>query len=261
MKPGMPKQEVIKAFYEFAVPDLRNLGFVGDEGHFLRRVGAVTQVIELQHSVYGGRVTVNLGLGLEWMPAQIRWVPPAVLGPHAHDCARWVRLGLVSPARKDTWWTFTEDETSAPQAVGALAETLLHSGLHWLDNEQASESFAKHALERLERSKSKRNPSGAFQELRMMGAIAAWQKDDEAAQRYLELAKKTWGEEKARLQGARQVYKNRHAQTKDLAEVPDLLQELSEIISPTTGAYHFSAELAAEERRLKFGLIESAPAK
>ncbi len=261
MKPSMPKQEVINAFHEFAVPDLRRAGFVGDEGHFLRRVGAVTQVIELQHSVYGGRVTVNLGLGLEWLPAQIRWVPPAVLGPHAHDCARWVRLGLVSPARKDTWWTFTEDEESAPQAVGALTDTLLNSGLRWFEVEQAAEEFSKHGLERLERSKNKRNPKGGFQELRMMAAISAWQEDNEAAQLYLGLAKKTWSDEKARLQGARQVYKNRHAKTRDLAEVPDLLQELSEIISPTTGAYHFSAELAADERRSKFGLSESAQEK
>jgi len=256
----MSKQEVVQMFRELAAPDLRAVGFVGRQGHFLRRVGAVTQVVELQHSIYGGRVTANLGLGLEWLPPQIRWITPSSLGPHAHDCARWVRLGLVSAARADTWWSYSDEEESVQNAVQALSEVLLSSGLRWLETESSQDAFLRHAEVRLERSKSKRHPKGCFSELRVMAAVCAWNDDLRSARRYLDRASKLWDEEQARLQAARRVYRERHASPpENLAEVPDLLAELRAIISPTTDGSPFSAAQAARARRSKSAQPESSP--
>lgn len=257
----MCKQEVVQVFRELAAPDLRGRGFVGRQGHFIRRVGAVTQVVELQHSIYGGRVTANLGLGLEWLPPQIRWITPSSLGPHAHDCVRWVRLGLVSPARADTWWSYTDEEGSAEQAVGLLRDILMRHGLAWLETESSQEAFLRHAEGRLERSKSQRHPKGCFPELRTMAAVCAWSGDLVAARRYRDRAVKLWEEEKARLHAARGVYLERHHKPdQPLAGVPDLIKELEVIISPTTDDSPFSAEQAARARRLRSSRPESSPA-
>lgn len=255
----MARKRVVQAFRELAAPRLRSEGFVGRQGHFVRRAGAVTQVVELQHSVYGGRLTANLGLGLEWLCPQLPWVRAPSLGPHAHDCIRWIRLGLVSPARADTWWSYEDSEQSAQDAVHALSEVLLVHGLPWLEIESTEQAFLRYAHDKLERSKSRRHPDGCFPELRLMAAVCAWSEDVEAASRYAGLARELWDEERARLATARSVYARRHPDRESLARVPDLLDELEQLTSTTRGEASFSAEEAARSRRSKSS--PSAPSR
>lgn len=246
----MARKEVVAAFREAVAPRLRAEGFVGRQGHYLRRQGAVTQVVELQHSVYGGRLTANLGLGLEWLAPQLPWVRAPTLGPHAHDCIRWVRLGLVSPARADTWWSFTDEDGSPEAAVEGLGRALIEHGLPWLDAESSEQAFLRYAKEKLDRSKSRRHPKGCFPELRLMAAVSAWSEDEAAAQRYAKLARKLWAEERERLANARQLYLHRHPdRAPELEPVPDLLEELEQLTSPTTGSSPFSAEGARRRSR------------
>ena len=246
----MSRKEVIEAFRELAAPGLRAAGFVGRGGHYLRREGAVTHVVELQHSVYGGRFTVNLGLGLEWLHPQVRWIPQPALGPHAHDCTRWIRLGLVTPARADQWWSFSEDEGSVQDSVARLGEALLGPGLAWLEAESDHEAFLRFARDKLERSKSRRHPLGCFLELRLMAAVSAWTGALAAAETYCQHAGALRTEERARLAEARRLYRHRHPdRAPELPKVPDLQKELEALILPTTGEARFSARLAAALQR------------
>lgn len=246
----MTRALVTEAFREFGAPHLRSVGFVGRGGHFVRRQGAVTQVVELQHSVYGGRVTVNLGLGLEWLRPHIRWIRAPQLGPHAHDCTRWIRLGLVSPARADTWWSFGEDEDRLVDAVQAMSGTLIDHGLPWLEEYSARESFLRYAHDKLERSRSPHRPRGSFLELRLMAAICAWCGDTRTAKRHAQAAAKLWPTESDRLQQARETYLRKHSSDKAaLPGVPELLDELRGLIEPEGEDAFDAAQAAAELRR------------
>lgn len=250
----MSKKAVIEAFRAHVVPDLRAVGFVGRQGHYLRRQGAVTHVVELQHSIYGGRFTVNLGLGLEWLHPQVRWIPEPVLGPHAHDCTRWVRLGLVTPVRADVWWSFVEDEGSLEETMTRVAADLREHGLPWLEAESDEEAFLRFARDKLERSRSRQHPLGCFIELRLMAAVLAWRGDAAEAEHFCQQAGALWNEERARLAEARRLYRHRHPdRAPELPQVPDLQQELEDLIEPTTGDSAFSASAAAAVRRSRSG--------
>ena len=236
----MSKAKALKAFRRYAVSPLKAAGFEGPRGHFVRRVGAVTQIVELQHSIYGGRITANLGLDLEWLRPEIRWIPRPVLGPHAHDAVRWIRIGLVGPEHADEWWSFQDDPESLEQAGVGLTQAIVEHGLPWLDEQSHGEFFLKHAEERRRRSKSDRNPHGSFAEVRLLAAVNAWLGNRKEAKRHLLLARRLWPTEKARLQAARRMYRQRHPQTQvRLARVPDLLRELERLIEPTRGASVF----------------------
>ncbi len=236
----MSKAKALKAFRRRVVAPLKAAGFEGPRGHFVRRWGAVTQIIELQHSIYGGRMTANLGLDLEWLRPEIRWIPRPALGPHAHDAIRWVRVGLVSPERSDHWWSFEDDPDSLETAGDGLAEAILDHGLPWLEAESEQESFLRHAEERRRRSTSPRHPEGCFAELRLVAAVHAWRGDRAAAEHYAALARALWPTEKARLQAARRSYRERHANgPQRLPRVPDLLGELERLIVPTRAGSAF----------------------
>jgi hypothetical protein len=246
----MSRKQVIEAFREHVAPGLRAAGFVGRGGHFVRRHGAVTHVVELQHSIYGGRFTVNLGLGLEWLHPQVRWVPEPALGPHAHDCTRWVRLGLVTPARADVWWSFTEEEGSLEDTAARLNADLDQYGLPWLEAESAQAAFLRFARDKLERSRSRQHPLGCFLELRLMAAVLAWSGERAEAEHFCQQAGALWNEERARMAEARRLYRHRHPdRAEGLVPVPDLQEELEALIAPTTGGAPFSASAAAAAAR------------
>ena len=235
----MSKAKALRAFRRYAVGPLKAEGFEGPRGHFVRRLGSVTQIIELQHSIYGGRITANLGLDLEWLRPEVRWIPRPALGPHAHDAVRWVRVGLVGPEHADQWWDF-EDPDSLEAAGGALAEAIIEYGLPWLDAHSQQDSFLRHAEERIRRSRSDRHPDGRFAELRLVAAVHAWRGERAKAKRYLKLARRLWPLEKERLQEARRSYRDRHPSGPGrLARVPDLLGELERLIEPTRAASAF----------------------
>lgn len=236
----MSKGRALKAFRHYAVGPLKAIGFEGPRGHFVRRQGAVTQIVELQYSIYGGRITANLGLDLEWLRPEIRWISPPALGPHAHDATRWVRVGLVGPERSDQWWRFDDAPESLEAAGLGLARAILDHGLPWMETESCAESFLRHAEDRRRRSSSERHPEGCFAEVRLVAAVHAWLGDRRAAEHYLGLARSLWPNEKARLQAARRAYRERHADSPaKIPRVPDLVRELERIIEPTRGASVF----------------------
>ncbi|MEL7369945.1 MAG: DUF4304 domain-containing protein [Myxococcota bacterium] len=245
----MSKAKATRAFRRHAAACLKAAGFVGPRGHFVRRDGAVTQIVELQHSVYGGRITANLGLDLEWLRPEIRWIPRPQLGPHAHDAIRWIRIGLAGPDRRDQWWSFQEDEETLEKAGRALAQAVMEHGIPWLEAQSGGRSFLRHAEERHRRSCSDAHPEGGFPEVRLLAAINAWVGDYGEARRFLELARPMWPQEKARLQAARRVYRDRQVEGAKLPRVPDLLKELERLTEPTKGGSVFQAPRRAPRSR------------
>lgn len=229
----MSKSKVVAAFRRHAGPALKAQGFSGGRGHYVRRQGAVTQVIELQHSIYGGRVTANLGLDLEWLKPYVRWIPSPDLGPHAHDATRWVRVGIVSPAKADVWWSFG-DESEIDECCKHLARAVLEYGVPWLDAKSSRDAFRAYAEEKLVRSQSSMRPHGSFLELRLMSAICAWRGEATLATQHAEWAAELWGEERERLVNARTLYKKRHPEQPRLVGVPNLVRELERLIAPTS---------------------------
>lgn len=241
------KTRLLRRFGRLVRGPLKAQGFTGTPGHYVRREGAVTQVIELQHSIYGGRVTANLGVDLEWLGPMIRWIPCPKIGPHAHDAVRWVRLGLVLPEGKDRWWNYDE---ATPQSLKAAAEGLsqaiLGDGLAWFDRAKQAEAFESHAQERLKRSMTPNAPDGGYAELRLMAAIAAWQGDYPKARELAQKAAPLWKREADKLRHSRAMYKDQLLRKRaKLPRVPNLQSELMLIISPTMAERAFSAELAA----------------
>ena len=249
---SMSKAKALRAFRRHVAASLKAAGFEGPRGHFVRRLGAVTQVVELQHSIYGGRITANLGLDLEWLRPEIRWLPRPAIGPHAHDATRWVRVGLVGPDRADRWWAFQDDPESLEAAGFGLASAIIEHGLPWLESHSGMDAFLEHAKERRARSRSDRHPQGCFSELRLLAAVHAWRGNTSQAERCLKIARKLWPVEKARLQAARKSYRERHPnEPQRIPRVPDLVRELERIIEPTRAASAFQAPSRAA--RLKSG--------
>jgi hypothetical protein len=251
----MSKQEVLAAFRRWVEPGLRESGFGGRRGHMIRRAGGVTQVVELQHSIYGERFTANLGLDLEWLKPTIRWIPRPAAGPHAHDSTRWIRIGLCSPEKVDHWWSYGVESAGIEAAMRSLAEHLSTSGVPWIDRQSEPPSFIDYAREQMERSRSDRHPDGGFIELRLMAAVLAWHGDREQALKFANRARAIWSEEKDRLEKARLIYKKKHPGQGRLPTVPNLLLELEELISPTTGESPFVARAPSSRRRS----LRSAP--
>lgn len=216
---------------------LASEGFAADGGHLVRSTHGVTEVIEAQHSVYGSRITANLGLNLEWLRPLVRWVPRPSIGPHAHDCVRWIRVGLVDAARGDRWWVYDEDDPATLEAAAAaLAERVAGPGLEWLGRERTPDAFLKHAEGRVERSVSPLRPYGGYLELRLLAAVHAWRGEFQLAQGACAQAREQWEEERARLAMARKIYRRRHPETRArLAPVPNLQRELERLTAPTTG--------------------------
>ena len=232
------RRALLDAFRRVVAPELREQGFRGRDGHFVRRRRDIIHVIELQLSIYGGRVTANLGLDLPWLPPAIRWIDPPKLGPHAHDSTRWIRVGLTGPEPADRWWTFLsdaeEDQIGAARGVGGA---ILEHGIDWLDAEADRTAFLRHARERVDRSRSPSRPEGRFPELRLLAGVLAWNgRFDEAAE-ILELARAGWEDERGRLALARAEFGARYPGTPAARAAPDLVGELERLISPTTGEF------------------------
>jgi uncharacterized protein DUF4304 len=240
----MPRRAVLEAFKRQIEPELKARGFCGRRGHFLRRdPHGVTQVIELQHSIYGGRLTANLGLDLEFIKPLVRWIPSPALGPHAHDATRWIRIGLVRPDHADCWWAFDADsDDGADEAARSAGRAILDHGLPWLEAESDSKSFVHYAETRLERSKCAEHPEGCFLELRLMAAVLAWHGEIGHAQLFAERARLSWPDERARLQAARMAFRKKHPQVgRKVPEVPDIQAELDRLISTTRVSRSFEA--------------------
>jgi hypothetical protein len=223
-------------FRRTVAPALADAGFSGAKGHWIRRVGPVTQVVELQQSVFGSRVTANLGLDLEWLPPPIRWIPRPEVGPHAHDATRWIRIGLTQPERVDRWWTFGEDEASVAEALEPLRAALLAGGFDWLARESTATSFLRDAEDRARRAAHPERPYGGFPEVRLLAAVQAWAGETAASRDSLERAATLWPDERGRLESARLVYLRRHPSDVELPGVPDLLAELEALLSPPAGS-------------------------
>jgi len=231
----MERRSFNECFAREVEPALAARGFRGAEGHLVRRVGDVEQVIEVQLSVYGTRVTANLGLHPAWLEPVIRWVSPSRFGPRAHDCIRWIRLGLAGPRGRDHWWSF-DTEPELARAIAEMKLELLGPGLEWLERSSARESFLADARARLERSKGPKHPHGRFGELRVYSAILAWGGAYADARQMADHARVHWDEERARLEKALAQFQDRYPpMVVPEGQIPDLPAELDRLISPTRG--------------------------
>jgi hypothetical protein len=233
----LDRRRFLDAFESRVAPELRRRGFDGAEGHFVRRRDDVTQVVELQLSIYGFRVTANLGLDLAWLEPAVRWVHPPKIGPHAHEAVRWVRLGIAGSTGRDHWWSF-EDEENLALALAELESEILLSGVQWLERESDRSAFLRDAEARVDRSKGPRHPEGRFAELRLLAAVLAWNGRVDEARRAAEHARACWDEERQKLSKALTHFSNRYPSSDGRAPtVPDLARELDRLISPTTGVF------------------------
>jgi hypothetical protein len=234
---SVERQHLLDAFEARAGVALRTSGFEGRNGHYVRRAGDVTQVIELQVSIYGARVTANLGIDLPWLEPALRWIHPPDIGPHAHESIRWIRIGVATPEGRDRWWSFAEP-VDLDVAVRELGAEILGPGLAWLDRESGPAALLKEAEARVDRSKGPRHPHGRFAELRLLAAVLAWNRRLDEARAVAEQASTCWEEERQKLSNALASYRSRFATSGTSAlAVPDLAQELEALISPTTGAF------------------------
>lgn len=256
----MTKTEVLELFQRRVGPALLALGFQGQGGHYVRPKGGLTQIVELQHSIYGGRVTANLGLDLPGLLPPIRWIPQPNLGPHAHDAARWVRIGMAMPERADRWWAFTDETDSVVTAIDGLGGALTGYGLDWLDREGAPDALLRHAEERLERSRSPMAVDGGFLELRLLVALHAQIGDLRRARTFLRMAAALWPNEHKKLEEARRHYLEKHQPPGTrLKGVPDLLAELEGLIGPTKASSRGRPSLGDRRKRSRSGRPGSAP--
>jgi hypothetical protein len=229
----MTRKRVLLAFKDEVEPELRELGFTGRRGHLIRKDGPVAQVIELQYSIYGGRVTANLGLDLSFLKPLVRWIAQPALGPHAHDSTRWIRIGLVRPERTDHWWSFEPDsDDAAVKAVRDLGQALVEHGVHWLDTESPCESFLRYAQHKVERGRCSEKPDGTYLDLRLYAAVLAWSGARDAALDCAERARKCWADERERLVAARAQFQKKKSVR--MPSVPNIQRELDELITSTT---------------------------
>ncbi len=206
------------------------LGFVVSGAHAVRRRGEGVEVVELQHAVYGPRITANLGLSLESLGSVLRWLPTLPFGPHAHECARWSRVSLAEAGGQDRWWTYESD--SVESAADALVDRIVATGVPWLEREGTQDAWLRHGLAAVSRTRSPRCPEGGFFELRLMSAVHAWRSEMDLARARFREAAALWPDERARLAAARAVYARRA--DRPVSELPDLLAELQGLIGPTT---------------------------
>lgn len=202
----MSRRRDLEALVRSALyPRLGPLGFRHEGLHFVRTLGEVLQVIELQPSIYGSRCTVNFGLDLAFLAPLAPWVPRPRLGPHAQDCIRWIRLGELMPGKEDRWWSF--ESAAARRASGEeLARLVERQGLAWLESEARPAAFLRYAEARLSRSQSPRRPSGRFEELRLYAAVAAWSGRHADAARVMAACERAWPAERAHLEEARRAF-------------------------------------------------------
>lgn len=229
-RPALERRSFLEAFAREIEPQLTELGFGGADGHLVRAIGDVEQVVEIQLSIYGTRVTMNLALDLAWLAPVIRWVTESAVGPRAHDCPRWVRLGVSGTYGRDHWWSFdTHDALRA--TVHEMRRELLGPGLEWLERESSAAAFLTDARARVERSRGPRHPHGRFLELRLLAAVLAWNGRGGEARDAAEKARAVWPAEKARLDKALALYRDRYPP--DAAPpgvVPDLPAELDALL-------------------------------
>lgn len=212
-------------------------GFASDGGHFVRRRDLVTEVVEIQHSIYGSRITANLGLDLEFLAPLIRWIPRPVLGPHAHDCLRWLRIGLAGAERGDRWWSYDPEEPESFARTGQrLADEVAGPGRAWLERERHPDAFLGHVEKAVARSQNKVQPEGGYLELRAFAAVLAWRGEHGRSQLACAAAREAWAGEERRLRQARAIYARRHPDaTTPLGPVPPLQDELEALCEPETG--------------------------
>jgi hypothetical protein len=258
----MSRRTVLSAFKQIVEPELKRRGFRGRRGHFVTSEKGVTRVVELQHSIYGGRLTANLGLNLDVLKPLVRWIDAPDVGPHAHDSTRWIRIGLVRPDHVDCWWSFsTDSEDGAEEAARGLGRAIIDHGLPWLDRESTPAAFLRFAEGKLERSISIERPHGSYLDLRLLAAVLAWNGDFGRAKLLAARARESWSEEQRRLVEARDDYRRKNPQLGNrIAPVPDIQAELDQLISTTTVSSKPASDPRAQRRRSKSARLRSTPA-
>ena len=112
---------------------LRPAGFRRRGSRFLRDVGDVVHLVQLQSSTQSTaaalRMTANLGV---FSPVVDRALGGTIAEPTEPDCHWRERLGFLTPANSDVWWTVRESKNAAAVA-DELKRDLAQGGLPTLD--------------------------------------------------------------------------------------------------------------------------------
>lgn len=121
-------------------PPLKADGYRKDGRTFRRERERCIHVVNLQSSRSSTadevRFTMNVGVYFRQVHALLAGCGgPGRRGPTEADCTIRARIGPLSPARSDTWWTATRGST--PEALRALADELREAyerhARPWLD--------------------------------------------------------------------------------------------------------------------------------
>ena len=124
--PSAAKSEFFAELRDTFAPELRRLGFKGSSQNFHRVPGEVINVVNVQGHKYGGKVAVNLGLHLDFLPKLLSSEWPDLTKLREYDCE--FRMRLTPRGRFDYWWKYEGLLRNPSKSAAHLLKTYLNYG-------------------------------------------------------------------------------------------------------------------------------------
>ena len=121
---------------EHVAPLMKGAGFKKSARNWHRDLSRVVQVVNLQGSSWNAqdsaRFTLNLGVFFPAVAELQSGEPPRSRRVPADACTVCERIGFLTPAYDDQWWTLTGG-ADVPAIGAEVCEELESFGLPWLD--------------------------------------------------------------------------------------------------------------------------------
>lgn len=124
--PSVAKSEFFAELRETFAPELRRLGFKGSGQNFRRVRGEIINVVNIQGHKYGGKVAVNLGLHMDFLPKLFSSEWPDLTKLREYDCE--FRTRLTPKGRFDYWWKYEGLLRNPSKSAAHLLKTYLNYG-------------------------------------------------------------------------------------------------------------------------------------